>query len=90
MGDGAEDDGEIFLRALVQLASGLHLKRGGRYKGARSQFRKAQDKFSCVPERYMGLDAAALRMFTYYSLRYFEREITCLIRDVNVNRLQAG
>jgi len=82
MGDGAEDDGEIFLRALIQLASGLHLKRGGRYKGARSQLGKAQDKFSCVPVKYLGMDAAALRMFADYNLRYFEKEITCLIRGL--------
>lgn len=80
MGDGPEDDGEIFLRALIQLASGLHLKRSGRYGGARSHFAKAAEKFSVLPSPYLGLDTVSLRVFARHQLARFDRDFTCLLR----------
>ena len=80
MGNGKEDDAEIFLRALIQLASGLHLKRVGRYKGARSQFTKAHSKFAVVPTWYMGLDVASLRVFAEHQQQHFSENLTCLLR----------
>lgn len=71
MGDGPADDGEIFIRALIQLASGLHLKRIGRYKGAHNQLRKAGEKFAVIPAYFMGLDAASLRLFTNFQAKHF-------------------
>lgn len=71
MGDEPSDDGEIFIRALIQLASGLHLKRVGRYKGARNQLRKAKDKFAVIPTHFMGIDVASLRVFTEFQARHF-------------------
>ncbi|MDT8324908.1 MAG: DUF309 domain-containing protein [Bacteroidota bacterium] len=80
MGDDGEDDAEIFLRALIQLASGLHLKRIGRYKGARSQFAKAESKFSVMPTFFMELDIAALRVFAAHQLAHFSEDLVCLLR----------
>jgi hypothetical protein len=80
MGDAPEDDGEIFLRALIQLASGLHLKRRGRHNGARSHFNKASDKFGVMPAVFMGLDTISLRIFTDFQLSHFDQNFTCLLR----------
>jgi uncharacterized protein len=80
MGNDPEDDGEIFFRALIQLASGLHLKRCGRHAGARSHFAKAADKFSVMPAVYMGLDVVSLKIFARYQLAHFGRNFTCLLR----------
>ncbi|MDX9757781.1 MAG: DUF309 domain-containing protein [Bacteroidota bacterium] len=80
MGDGPEDDGEIFLRALIQLASGLHLRRRGRYAGARSQLAKATAKFAVLPPRYLGLDVVALRVFSRHQLVQFQQDFTCRLR----------
>ncbi len=81
MGDGPEDDAEMFLRALIQLASGLHLKRIGRYKGARSQFAKARAKFAVMPTFFMGLDVASMRIFAQHQLDHFSEQFTCLLRQ---------
>ncbi|MFZ1729068.1 MAG: DUF309 domain-containing protein [Bacteroidota bacterium] len=80
MGNDAGDDGEIFFRALIQLASGLHLKRSGRYKGARSQFNKAAEKFAVMPPVFMGIDTISLRIFARYQLSHFNQNFTCLLR----------
>ncbi len=80
MGDGPEDDGEIFFRALIQLASGLHLKRSGRYKGARSQFAKAGGKFAVMPKLFLGMDTVGLRIFAEHQLARFNENFTCLLR----------
>lgn len=80
MGDGSEDDGEIFLRALIQLASGLHLKRSGRYGGAKSHFAKAAEKFAVMPGRYLGLDTVSLRIFARHQLAHFQSDFTLLLR----------
>ena len=80
MGDAPEDDGEIFFRALIQLASGLHLKRCGRYAGSRSHFAKAAEKFAVMPAAYMGLDVLSMKIFARYQLAHFGRNLTCLLR----------
>lgn len=80
MGDGAEDDAEIFFRALIQLASGLHLKRTGRHAGARSLFGKAAQKFTVMPAMFMGLDTVALRIFARHQISHFDQDFTCLLR----------
>ena len=80
MGDGPEDDGEMFLRALIQLASGLHLKRSGRYGGARSHVAKAAEKFAVMPGRFLGLDTVSLRVFARHQLARFHSDFTCLLR----------
>ncbi|MCB2203318.1 DUF309 domain-containing protein [bacterium] len=80
MGDGAEDDAEIFLRALIQLASALHLKRIGRYKGARNQFTKAASKFAVMPPWLMQMDIAALRLFAVHQRERFSEDLICLLR----------
>lgn len=79
MGDDREDDGEIFFRALIQLASGLHLKRKGRYAGAKNQLNKAATKFAVLPARYLGLDSIALRIFASHQLAHFNENFTCLL-----------
>ncbi|MBE0645809.1 MAG: DUF309 domain-containing protein [Bacteroidetes bacterium] len=80
MGDGPEDDGEIFFRALIQLASGLHLKKCGRYHGARNHFSKAGSKFAVMPGVFLGLDTVALRIFSAHQLSHFDQNFTCLLR----------
>lgn len=86
MGNDREDDGEIFFRALIQLASGLHLKRKGRYAGAKNQLDKAAAKFAVLPARYLGLDPISLRIFASYQLAHFNESFTCLLQLRN----QAG
>ncbi len=81
MGDDPEDDAEIFLRALIQLASGLHLKRIGRYKGARNQLAKAESKFSVMPTFFMDMDIAALRVFAAHQREHFSEDFVCLLRS---------
>lgn len=81
MGDGREDDAEIFLRALIQLASGLHLKRIGRYGGARNQLAKAERKFSVMPTFFMEIDIAALRVFAAHQRTNFSEDLVCLLRS---------
>ncbi len=80
MGNGSEDDAEIFFRALIQLASGLHLKRSGRLAGARSHFAKAHQKFAAMPAVFMGLDTISLRIFSHHQLSHFDQDFTCLLR----------
>lgn len=80
MGNGPEDDGEMFLRALIQLASGLHLKRSGRYKGAKNHFAKAAEKFDVMPSTFLGLDTVSLRVFARHQLAHFRSDFTCLLR----------
>jgi uncharacterized protein len=80
MGDGPEDDGELFFRALIQLASGLHLKRSGRYGGARNHFAKAAEKFTVMPPAFLGLDTISLKVFARHQLAQFHQNFTCLLR----------
>jgi predicted metal-dependent hydrolase len=80
MGDGEADDAEIFLRALIQIASGIHLKRLGRYKGARSHLQKALPKLHLAPARFLGIDVAAVRLFAEHQLRHFRQDICFTLR----------
>ena len=80
MGDGQEDDGEIFLRALIQVASGMHLKRIGRYGGARHHFEKALPKLRRLPPRFLGLDVSAIRLYAEMQLREFFTDYVFLLR----------
>jgi predicted metal-dependent hydrolase len=80
MGDGPEDDAEIFIRALIQVASGIHLKRKGRHSGARSHFSKAGEKLDVVPDVFMGIDVVALRVFTRYQLERFDEDFSFFLR----------
>ena len=79
MGDEPRDDAEIFLRALIQLASGLHLRQRGRSKGARSQFQKAKEKFDVCPTYFMGIDCASLRIFAEHQLDHYRDDLICLL-----------
>lgn len=81
MGNDPRDDAEIFLRALIQLASGMHLKQRGRRKGARSQLWKAKEKFDVCPTFFMGIDCASLRVFAEHQLDRYGDELICLLRS---------
>jgi predicted metal-dependent hydrolase len=63
MGNGPEDDAEIVLRGLIQLAAGLHLRGIGRMDGAASNFRKAHEKLSLAGSVFLGIDVTALIAF---------------------------
>ncbi len=80
MGDDACDDAEIFIRALIQAASAVHLKRSGRYKGARHHFEKALPKLRLAPAWFMGIDVAALRLFAEHQLSHFHENICFTLR----------
>jgi predicted metal-dependent hydrolase len=80
MGDDVQDDAEIFIRALIQVASGIHLKRSGRYRGARSHLEKALPKLRLAPEWFMGIDVAGVRLFAEHQLRYFGENICFTLR----------
>jgi predicted metal-dependent hydrolase len=80
MGDDTADDAEIFIRALIQVASGVHLKRSGRYKGARNHLEKALPKLRLAPAWFMGIDVAGVRLFAEHQLRNFESTIAFTLR----------
>jgi uncharacterized protein len=80
MGDGMSDNAEIFFRALIQVASGIHLKRTGRYKGAKHHFEKALPKLQLAPPWFMGIDVAAVRLFAEHQLRHFEQDLSFTLR----------
>lgn len=60
MHDGPEDNAEIVLRGLIQLAAAIHLLKIGRLDGAASNFRKSYDKLALAPNRFLGIDIAPL------------------------------
>ena len=80
MGEGASDNAEIIIRALIQVASGIHLKRTGRYKGARHHFEKALPKLRLAPPWFMDIDIVAVRLFAEHQLRHFDQNISFTIR----------
>lgn len=63
MGDGPEDDAEIVLRGLIQLAAALHAHARGRPGGARRNLDKARAKLALFPGTFWGLDVPALFQF---------------------------
>jgi uncharacterized protein len=63
MGNAPEDDAEIVLRGLIQLAAGLHLRGIGRIDGAASNFRKAHEKLSLARPVFLGIDVGELLGF---------------------------
>jgi len=80
MGDGLSDDAEIVIRALIQVASGIHLKRSGRYKGAKHHFEKALPKLHLAPSWFMGIDVAGVRLFAEHQLRHFGQDLSFTLR----------
>lgn len=54
------EDAEIVLRGLIQLAAGLHLLGAGRMDGARSNLTKALQKLSLAPPVFLGVDTQRL------------------------------
>jgi len=73
MGNESDDDAEMFLRALIQIASAIHLKRIGRYAGARNQLEKAMHKLRLAPAWFMGIDTVGARIFAEHQHRNFEK-----------------
>lgn len=59
LGDGPEDDAEIVLRGLIQLAAALHALAAGRLRGARSNLAKAAGKLA-LADALWGLDLKAV------------------------------
>jgi predicted metal-dependent hydrolase len=55
-GNGPEDDAEIVLRGLIQLAAALHARDLGRPRGARSGLAKAEAKLALATGPFWGLD----------------------------------
>lgn len=56
MGDGSEDDAEIILRGLIQLAAAMHLRgRTGREAGMQRNFEKALEKLKLTPFSFLGI-----------------------------------
>lgn len=56
LGDGPEDDAEIVLRGLIQLAAARHALDAGRLRGARSNLAKAQGNLALGGGDFWGLD----------------------------------
>jgi predicted metal-dependent hydrolase len=63
MGDGPEDDAELFLRGLIQLASALHQRARGRRAAMCHLLEKAEHLLAAAPDSFLGLDVVALRVF---------------------------
>jgi len=60
LGDGPEDDGELVLRGLIQLAAALHGAALGRDLPAARNLAKAAPKLACSDGRLWGLDVTRL------------------------------
>lgn len=56
LGNRPEDDWEILLRGLIQLAAGVHCAQQGKIAGARGHFAKSQAKLSLYPAPFLSLD----------------------------------
>ena len=56
MSDNREDDAEIILRGLIQLAASLHLFSLGKLAGARGNLLKAQEKLALYDKPFLGID----------------------------------
>jgi predicted metal-dependent hydrolase len=56
LGNRPEDDAEIVLRGLIQLAAALHARDLGRPRGARSGLAKAEAKLALATGPFWGLD----------------------------------
>jgi predicted metal-dependent hydrolase len=79
MSDGEEDDAEIILRGLIQLAAGLHLLSIGRLDGAASNFRKAYEKLSLAPAEFLKIDMRKLLEFLRQQSDHLDRSLSCTI-----------
>ncbi|MBI5137397.1 MAG: DUF309 domain-containing protein [Nitrospirae bacterium] len=60
MGDGPEDDAELVLRGLIQLAAALHAGARGRTAAAHRNVDKAAHKLALFPRPFWGWDVAVL------------------------------
>ncbi len=60
MGDTPEDDAEIILRGLIQLAASYHCVRVGRLESARNNLRKATEKLALYTGTFWCLDIPIL------------------------------
>lgn len=60
MGDGPEDDAEIVLRGLIQLAAARHAERQGRPDAARKNMEKAKAKLALFEGRFWGVEIGEL------------------------------
>lgn len=60
MGDGPEDDAEVALRGLIQLAAARHARQQGRNAAARRNTDKAIAKLRLFPRPFWGLDLGVL------------------------------
>jgi predicted metal-dependent hydrolase len=56
LGDGPEDDAEIVLRGLIQLAAALHSRAAGRPLGARGSLANAVPKLARFRGAFWGVD----------------------------------
>jgi len=56
LGDGPEDDAEIVLRGLIQLAAALHARTLGHPRGARANLEKAKGKLALWHGPFWGLE----------------------------------
>ncbi len=50
----------LFLQGLIQLCAGLHHFQNGNYGGAAALLARGTEKMRRYPERYLGLDVAAI------------------------------
>ena len=56
LGDASEDDWEILLRGLIQIAAGLHCLAKGKEDGARGHLKKGVSKLRLRNDPFLGLD----------------------------------
>lgn len=62
MTDAPNCDGEIVLRGMIQLAGALYQMGVGKFDGAASNFRKAEQKLALSPATFLGVDIERLRL----------------------------
>lgn len=82
MSDRSEDDGEIVIRGLIQLAAALHLLRIGRLDGAASNFGKAYEKLCLAPPEFLGIETTSLRDFAGQQRRDLDPTLRCTITTI--------
>lgn len=61
MADQPDEDAEIVLRGLIQLAAALHCHQIGKITGARNNLLKSLEKLSLCPDQFLGINIRRVR-----------------------------
>ncbi len=79
MGDTRDDDAEVVLRGLIQLAAACHCAGVGRWQAAHGNLHKAWPKLASFPQPFWGVDLAILGEALTPLIRLEAPELTPLL-----------